>query len=207
MKVRNGFVSNSSSSSFMIAIKKPQPCASCGCTPIDFLKELEIRIGDKKKEYEFFNQDIKEYIETLKYDIEELEKDRAWVLKEKELYATLLDDEKLAEGIQTFISLMQQLEEEKRTNKKDYRVNRYMGDNEASVMDVVKSQISSCSTYSINAEIKEATEKLEKLNSLNLDEKWTLFNIDIDNWEHGTKEAIELLLESKQAVLIKKENS
>lgn len=49
MKTRGGFVSNSSSSSFIVAVKKPKHlfnrCECCGITPIPFLDVLEEGYG------------------------------------------------------------------------------------------------------------------------------------------------------------------
>jgi len=41
MKIRNGFVSNSSSSSFIIAFKECVPCSHCGRKDTDILKAIE----------------------------------------------------------------------------------------------------------------------------------------------------------------------
>lgn len=41
MKVRNGFVSNSSSASFVVAVKQDEKCPTCGRTDVDFLDLVE----------------------------------------------------------------------------------------------------------------------------------------------------------------------
>lgn len=41
MKVRNGFVSNSSSASFIVAVKQGTPCPTCKRTDVDFLDLVE----------------------------------------------------------------------------------------------------------------------------------------------------------------------
>ena len=41
MKIRNGFVSNSSSSSFVLAIRKSESCPHCGRKDLDILKLIE----------------------------------------------------------------------------------------------------------------------------------------------------------------------
>ena len=78
MKTRNGFVSNSSSSSFIIAIKKTNiPCPHCGRKDPDFLDMVE--------NSSIYNEDdnridARETEETLKY-IEDNEK--GWVEAEE----------------------------------------------------------------------------------------------------------------------------
>lgn len=41
MKIRTGFVSNSSSASFVVAIRKTHPCPSCGRGDVDLLDIVE----------------------------------------------------------------------------------------------------------------------------------------------------------------------
>jgi hypothetical protein len=45
MKTRNGFVSNSSSSSFLVALKKIAPCSHCGRSDPDFF-DVVTRMGN-----------------------------------------------------------------------------------------------------------------------------------------------------------------
>lgn len=56
MKIRNGFVSNSSSSSFVLAFKNPKKCTHCGSTPLDFFDLLSSALT---KEGYGYNSDIK----------------------------------------------------------------------------------------------------------------------------------------------------
>ena len=42
MKIRNGFVSNSSSSSFIVAIDKPTTCECCGHTKNDLIDQMKL---------------------------------------------------------------------------------------------------------------------------------------------------------------------
>ena len=209
MKTRNGFVSNSSTSSFLIAIKKPEVCPHCGCTPIDFLKTLQISDNKNNKDYEFSDLDVNDYISTQKDELEELNKDRNWILKKIKLYEKLLNDKKLAEGIQTFNLVLEDLNDKKRGFKNYIRDNRWFHDEDNSVLDTVKSQIKRLSTVYVDKKIKEITEIITQLEKLNSDDVWTLFNIDIDYMRSNKtiNNAIDIILESKQAVLIKKEKN
>ena len=49
MKIRIGFVSNSSSSSYIIAYKKATACPTCGHTPSDFLAAVASRRYDDNR--------------------------------------------------------------------------------------------------------------------------------------------------------------
>jgi sarcosine oxidase delta subunit len=76
MKTRNGFVSNSSSSSFIIAIKQTNvPCPHCGRRDPNFLDMVE-----KSSDWDDNRIDARETEETLKY-IEDNEK--GWVEAEE----------------------------------------------------------------------------------------------------------------------------
>ena len=53
MKTRNGFVSNSSSTSFVIAVRttdKNEVCEHCGCTPMDWATVLRMSRPEKMNE-------------------------------------------------------------------------------------------------------------------------------------------------------------
>lgn len=47
MKIRNGFVSNSSSSNFIVAVRKSEACQHCGRSDPDFLQ-----LVDRAEDYE-----------------------------------------------------------------------------------------------------------------------------------------------------------
>lgn len=65
MKTRNGFVSNSSSSSFLIAVLKDnKPCPHCGRKDLDFLDMVEHSYNSNNHVNEIIGSgDISKYIE------------------------------------------------------------------------------------------------------------------------------------------------
>lgn len=70
MKVRSGFVSNSSSSSFVIAIRKQEPCECCGRTDPDFL-EAVTAAGNYDADSEVCADTREEVLDYLKEAVED----------------------------------------------------------------------------------------------------------------------------------------
>ena len=70
MKTRNGFVSNSSSTSFIIAVKKSPPCTKCGRSDPDFISILKtVTEGDYSDQTHFESDDVDGIVKELKeYD-------------------------------------------------------------------------------------------------------------------------------------------
>ena len=76
MKTRNGFVSNSSSSSFVIATKKKDICSHCGRSDPDFvdlIRELHPKNEEFYDDTQVECRDTEEVIESLEKGIEEWE--------------------------------------------------------------------------------------------------------------------------------------
>jgi uncharacterized Zn finger protein (UPF0148 family) len=71
MKTRNGFVSNSSSSSFIIAYKKADktPCPTCGRYDVDDFVEL-VRKSEGDGDSSVNAEDLKEVLERLEESLE-----------------------------------------------------------------------------------------------------------------------------------------
>ncbi len=67
MKTRNGFVSNSSSTSFIIAVKKSPPCTKCGRSDPDFISILQtVTEGDYSDQTKFESDSIDGIVKDLK---------------------------------------------------------------------------------------------------------------------------------------------
>lgn len=90
MKIRNGFVSNSSSSSFVIACKIKEKCKHCGSSPLDFFDLIHLKLNDNPKTYGYFVYDIESEIESSQFEIDDLEKDKSWIERKIKEYETLL---------------------------------------------------------------------------------------------------------------------
>ncbi len=76
MKIRNGFVSNSSSSSFIIVVDKDkEPCSHCGLKAPNIV-ELIDNSGRHQNEVEYNKEELISYytddIERIEFDLEEL---------------------------------------------------------------------------------------------------------------------------------------
>lgn len=71
MKIRQGFVSNSSSSSFVIAFKKLQPCSHCGKKSLDIVETTEMMrfygCSDINEVERVGKENIKDYINEFIY--------------------------------------------------------------------------------------------------------------------------------------------
>ena len=74
MKIRTGFVSNSSSSSFIVMIKsKSKPCPHCGRKDPDILSQIK-KLGERNDDYMAIEgkDDILEYVRDWVDDINEV---------------------------------------------------------------------------------------------------------------------------------------
>jgi hypothetical protein len=89
MKIRNGFVSNSSSSSFIIAFKDSEPCKHCGRKDTNILNAIEnINDYNDDNKVDSIGNDVIEYLKSesnMFYDAEE-KKRKNKIIKEVEKY-------------------------------------------------------------------------------------------------------------------------
>ena len=90
MKVRSGFVSNSSSSSFVIAVKKGCPCPTCGRTDINFLDLVETMGRNNSDSYEATQLHRRGAHDV--YDEIERDNENWWSPEERKRWANYLGD-------------------------------------------------------------------------------------------------------------------
>jgi hypothetical protein len=101
MKTRNGFVSNSSSSSFIIAYKNVPICSCCNQSPVNFIDIVSI------------NKDIKvevasDMIDGYKRELKILEESRDWIREQLKLYDDFVNntDQKFHDTVGLFVRLI-----------------------------------------------------------------------------------------------------
>ena len=105
MKIRNGFVSNSSSTSYIIVVKKTEPCPHCKQGGVDFLDLLSKR-DDGSCDNTMYIKDREQILNELEKEIEVLSKNPLYywgsVERSKEFAARqLLVNKNLIEKINT----------------------------------------------------------------------------------------------------------
>jgi len=80
MKIRQSFVSNSSSSSFVIAYKTSEQCPHCGITPIDIV-DLIRNYNDSCGDTELQNDSADEIVKAYQDDLAALNREKDSLLK------------------------------------------------------------------------------------------------------------------------------
>jgi len=205
MKTRNGFVSNSSSSSFVIAVKEVKACSCCGLTPVDFMSTLAVRTRNENKQREFSMVDIDSYIEEKEYEIDEWETEKKWIIRQKKLYEELLKDENALKALELFRGALRDIEYEKnRTDDGQANYSRYTTD-DRNAADIIKEDVRYLNEDRVNKEIASRKGFIEKIKRLDNKDKWTIFSIKTDNSFDNVKDDIELMIKTNQVVLIQKE--
>lgn len=96
MKIRYGFVSNSSSSSYILALPKEKECEHCGHTNGQII-ELVSKLFSKGTWDDYvpvnYGGDFEGYIGAIENEIEEIDKDIAWTLKKTKVLENLSKNE------------------------------------------------------------------------------------------------------------------
>ena len=114
MKIRIGFVSNSSSTSFVLAFKEPEKCKCCGQTPFDCFSDMESKAKGKEG-YGWYIYNSENEITNMEHEISELKKDKTWLegkIGEYEKIVKNPETDKIASYL--IVVIEEQLEETRR---------------------------------------------------------------------------------------------
>lgn len=197
MKIRTGFVSNSSSSSYVLAVKKQQECECCGLSNSKMIELITLLLG--KKEFngrvpKSFTGNMTEYVESLDVEIEELEKDIVCGTEKIKLL------EKISANNDALL-LMDQW-----NNLSKIRNDRYMDESEykQSSVDNLKWKIQNVESEVNRAKnsISEIRLKKQKLEAATNEDR-RIFIFEMDDWDDARR-IIEELIENDVVEVIEK---
>lgn len=221
MKARHGFVSNSSSTSFVIAVReqKIEKCPHCNCSPIDYLNFLHLKTKDEKgQEYEYKIFDIKEHIDMLKEDIKNYKSAIEILTKTNEQFRAILDDLNAPKYINVLINLIG--DRLKYTYYQRPFAKKSKEEQDADLRVLPYDQRASFTYASINTEIEEIQSKInaleteikEKEEDINkyskyAEGKWTIFKIKVDHMDADMHEVIDVMSKSQNVEIIEKKSS
>ena len=204
MKVRNGFVSNSSSSSFIVALPKKVKCKCCGKKNeymLWVLRDLIKNVGAKNN---FDSTGLSNYAGgaaqlfiNINEEIKELKKDIYWCNKERKILEKILQNKDA-------IDLCDSLETIRHSPRHD-RLTRSYRDSTAEGLVLGKIENLNDTMGKASKEIARLVKKARVIKQ-SAKNKDTIFTFEMDN----TSEyycIIENLIQSKDIILIKKETT
>ena len=169
MKIRHGFISNSSSSSFVVIARTPK--VKQGFTFLDMLRPTFHR---DRVDKDLFVGNIDEYVDTLKRDIEDLEKEIEWATKEIDVFKDALKNEDAinllarASYIQDRVKQDEAFERVYYGNARKHITNRICG--------------LKVSLDSMNKKISEYKDELVKATPYIGKDDWSVLKFTVDNY-------------------------
>lgn len=114
MKIRYGFVSNSSSTSYVIAIRQPT-------TPVEELIIQAVGIIANRDKTEFFETTAEMYLENLRHDKEELTKDIEFAGNHIDKLNNMLKDKKLTKVLRMAEDFREELDLHRSRVESDFK--------------------------------------------------------------------------------------
>ena len=196
MKNRTGFVSNSSSTSYLIVAKRNQPCETCGCNNFDLVDSLQIRLP-ADSDYKFKVMDVESEIGQLEFQLEELISDRNW------LETTLANMEELFANEELMKAAFTLLVANSPKNRpiqpgRAYPIDERWtlgSDPKYLIEKKIRSLKSSLngSTYGVLAQIADITKRIEILKSIDQSEEWKLFSIEVSHQDYDMRNVMNVI--------------
>jgi len=205
MKIRTGFVSNSSSSSFIICVKEDATGAE--------IKMLDFMTTFMDKSHGVKREDVGEYKERLQNEIEDLNKDNVYSQKELEELTILLEDPLLIIAFNKLEVALQSMGKNGSDFKELVRRERYMyfcniEDGEVFEPSNLLRNLHRKLEYSISRntrEIKDLSRRLAKIKDLPKSKK--LISFEADNMEDSLLNSINNLEEQNMITIIERKHS
>jgi hypothetical protein len=204
MKIRVGFVSNSSSSSYILALPKEKECEHCGHNNAQTLKIARELFAKKNKDWKSrvpdpYSGDPKHYIDSINIEIEEIDKDIKWSLKKIKLL------ENLRENDDAIILFNEWNTIERKTDIRPQRLlSEYKEEENIDTKEKLKRDIE----Y-LNWNIRKKKERKTKLKSKRhkieraVKDDDTLYVFEVDHRDNG-QDIIEMLIDNGTVKIIEK---
>lgn len=195
MKIRYGFVSNSSTSSFILAVKQVKDvCPTCGLNPANYLSIIQQLLPEGLKKnpvvphQNVFTGLVSDVKATYESKLDDLKKSKKALEKSISNYKEILKDEKSLVAAGELIKLKMTLKHRKNyDDSSDYFVN------DRNPQEVVESEIEI-----MEAKIRKADEEIGQISKMlsiirSLKGKWEVVNIVVDDYSWGIKPLLDKL--------------
>jgi len=212
MKARSGFVSNSSTSSFIIVVK------NSGAEGEDWFGQLEFVVGSlthgKMDNVKWHAGKISEYRETLMRELEGLQKSKEVCEKELKEFKAIIKNKEARRGAELVLEL--QSRKKQREFQKEgpegilQEVTLKQYDSRRKPFNrLVKNELERYDSglTELSKKIEKLWERLKAVEPYN-DKKWKMVSFEEENsWGVGITDAAERLVNMGKAVIVHKEST